>query len=356
MVITVIKDKSSYLTTDKILEVSIPAKLLNNNEAVKELKLKIETEFKNLPVTNVIFKGGVEKVVLDERFKNITPQINDFLKKYIKFVVTTPNFREYMYKFDNINITDNATQLGIENIKGVFKNANPLKNRLNIDDIYMKNQKGFLEVKNFKNEFEGNENDSFSKTNFNFNVNLNNLKLQANDVYSTTKTVLAKNADIYSTFGFKSLNVQNIGNADEFKVNARINGIETETLKALAKAQGEKQDQYMEKVFEKGFQVKIDSSLKDVKVMKKDLGGYTLGFNIKFLPTKNFRQKLDSNDIDFVIAKLHLITTPEMANVLMNIMPKSAFLFALAKKKNGKVILDLELKQGKLYSEGQLVK
>jgi hypothetical protein len=37
-------------------------------------------------------------------------------------------------------------------------------------------------------------------------------------------------------------------------------------------------------------------------------------------------------------------------------MPKSAFLFALAKKEKGKVILNLEFKQGKLYSEGQLIK
>ena len=40
----------------------------------------------------------------------------------------------------------------------------------------------------------------------------------------------------------------------------------------------------------------------------------------------------------------------------MNMYPKSAFLFALAKKQNGEIKLNLELKNGKLYSEGQLIK
>jgi hypothetical protein len=40
----------------------------------------------------------------------------------------------------------------------------------------------------------------------------------------------------------------------------------------------------------------------------------------------------------------------------MNTIPQSPFLFALAKKKNGKVVLNLEYKKGQLYSDGQLIK
>ncbi|ACM92831.1 hypothetical protein NAMH_0334 [Nautilia profundicola AmH] len=355
MQIKIVEDKSSYLQTDKILEVTIPSKILNTQGIIEEIKLNIETKFKNLPVTNVVFLGKLDKVILNEQFKNSEKELNKFLKKYIEFVVTTPNFRDYSYKFKDIIINNNPI-VGIEHITGVFKNGELLKNKLNIKDIYVKDKKGFIEIKNFKNEFEGNEKNSLSKTNFNVNVDLNRFKLQIQNVYSTTKTVLTDVAKVNSTFGFKTLSVPNAVNADNFKVIAEVKGIETNLLKKLAQAKETEKDKYLEKIFEKGFSINIDSLLKDIKVMQRDFGGYNLNFNIKFLPTKNFREKLNNNNVDFIDAKLHLVTTPEIANILMNALPRSAFLFALAKKENGKVILNLEFKQGKLYSEGQLVK
>ena len=353
--INVVEDKSTYLQTDKILKVTIPSKILNSQGVIEEVELNIETKFKNLPVTNVLFLGNVENIKLADNFKNIQNDLNVFFKKYVKFVITTPNFKDYAYKFDDIIINNNPT-IGVEHIKGTFKRGENLKNTLKIKDIYIKDKKGFIEIKNFKNQFEGNEKNSLSKTDFNVNVDLNRFKLQINSVYSTTKTFISDVAKINSTFGFKTLNIPNAVNADGFKVNMDIKGIKTALLKKLAQAKEYEKDQYLEKIFEEGFDINIDSFLKNIKAMQRDFGGYTLNFDIKFLPTKNFKAKLNSNNIDFVDAKLNLITTPEIANILMNTLPRSAFLFALAKKENGKVILNLEFKQGKLYSEGQLVK
>ncbi|GAB6074383.1 hypothetical protein [Nautilia lithotrophica] len=353
--INIVKDKSTYLQTDKILRVTIPSKILNSQGLIEEVELNIETKFKNLPVTNVLFLGNVENIKLADNFKNIQNDLNTFFKKYVKFVITTPNFKDYAYKFDDIIINNNPT-IGIEHITGTFKRGENLKNILKIKDIYVKDKKGFIEIKNFKNQFEGNEKNSLSKTDFNVNVDLNRFKLQINSVYSTTKTFISDVAKVNSTFGFKTLNIPNAVNADDFKVNMEIKGIKTALLKKLAQAKEDEKDQYLEKIFEEGFDINIDSSLKNIKAMQRDFGGYTLNFDIKFLPTKNFKAKLNSNNIDFIDAKLNLITTPEIANILMNTLPRSAFLFALAKKENSKVILNLEFKQGKLYSEGQLVK
>jgi len=353
--INVVKDKSTYLQTDKVLEVSIPSKLLNDNGVIKEIKLHIETKFKNLPVTNVLFFGKLDQVVLSDQYKNLESKINPFLQKYIKFVVTTPNFRDYAYKFDDIVIKDKA-DIGIKNIKGTFKNGKLIKNSLNIKEIYIKDKKGYFEIKNFKNHFEGNEKSTYSKTNFDVDVNINRFKLQVQNVYSTTKTLLSKEVTVHSSLGFDSLDVPNMANAQNFDVKAQINGIETKILEQLAKAPKDEQEQYLDKIFEKGFNINVNSRLKDAKVMQRDLGGYNLGLNIKFLPTKNFRAKVNSKNIDFVDIKLDLTTTPQIANLIMNMVPRSAFLFALAKKKNGKVVLNLEYKKGQLYSDGQLIK
>ena len=100
----------------------------------------------------------------------------------------------------------------------------------------------------------------------------------------------------------------------------------------------------------------MDSSLKDIEALGKNFGNFNLKLFVKFLPTDNYKQKLKNKNYDFVYVVLDLTTTPQIANIIMNLYPKSAFLFALAKKQNGVIKLNLELKNGKLYSEGQLIK
>ncbi|WP_456480633.1 hypothetical protein [Nautilia sp.] len=354
-VVKTVEDKSTYLKTDRVLEVTIPSKLLNTEGAVESVKVRIETQFKNMPVTDVVFLGGFENVILNENYKNAEPFINSFFKKYVKFTVVTPNFRDYAYRFENIDIKGES-ELKIEDIKGVLKYGEIVKNRFSIKDICITNRKKFIEIKNFKNSFEGNKNGSYAKTGFDVAADLGRFKVQINKVYSKTKVSLFDKADITNELGFKSLNISNAAEAGNFKLSLNVNGIESELLKKLAFAKTEsEQNLYVEKLFENGFKLSLNSILSNVKIMKHRLGGYTLDFNMEFLPTKNIRQKLNEKNIDFINARLYLNTTPQMANLIMNTLPKSAFLFALAKKEKGSVILNLEFKKGKLYSEGQLV-
>ena len=354
--IEVIEDKSTYLKTDKILNVTIPSKLLNTEGVVKSINLKIETKFNNLPVTNVLFLGKVQRISLYDDFKNLESKINSFAKKYVSFVVTTPNFKNYAYTLKDINIEDDM-RIGIEKIKGTFSFGDIIKNSLNISDIYAKNKKGLIEIKNFKNRFEKSKDGSFSKSEFNVNIDFKPFKLQIDNVYSTLKTVIGKKVDVISTLGFTSLKSPNVANADKFKITTEIKGIEKEILEKISKSKDRfEREQYINKAFEKGFSININSNVKDINAMQQKLGGYDLSLHIKFLPVKNIQQKINSNDLKFIEAKLHLVTTPQIATLIMNVYPKSAFLFALAKKENGRVELNLELKDGKLYSDGQLVK
>ena len=65
--IKLIEDKSSYIQTDKLFLVTIPEKFLINKdialEGVKSVTLEIETKFKNLPITDVLFLGKVKKLI-----------------------------------------------------------------------------------------------------------------------------------------------------------------------------------------------------------------------------------------------------------------------------------------------------
>jgi hypothetical protein len=353
--IKVVADKSSYLKTDKILDVVIPSKILNSDGIVENLKLKVETKFNNLPVTNVLFLGKVEKVTLSQGFKAYEPEVDTFVKKYISFVVTTPNFKNYAYSIRDININDKV-QIGVENIKGTFAFGDIIKNNINIADIYIKDKKGLIEIKNFKNSFEQNKNGSYSKSTFNVTTEFKPFKLQIDNVCSTLKTVISKKVDVISTLGFASLKSPNIADVDKFKISAEIKDVDKKILEKISKAKNKNErEKYIDEAFEKGFAININSSVKNIDAMKQKLGYYDLSLNIKFLPVKNIQQKINSDDLKFIQAKMHFITTPRIATILMNIYPKSAFLFALAKKKNGNIELNLELKDGKLYSEGQPV-
>jgi hypothetical protein len=353
--VKIVKDNSTYLQTDKVLEIEIPSKFLADTQAVKNIRFRIETKFKNLPVTSVYFIGKVEHISFLDKYKTAEVKINDFVSKYVKFVITTPNFRDYSYKFDDI-IVKGSPEIGFVNIKGDLKYSDFIKNVFTVKNIYIKDKTGIVEFNNFKNSFEGNNKNALSKTDFDVNVDLKGIKAKIDNIYSVTKTILADKASVNVVLGFKKLNVTNMVDSEKFVLKGKINNIDNLTQKLAAASSDEEQNLYLEKIFEKGFNIGINSSLKDIQAMGRDFGGYNLSFNVKFLPTKNFRQKLREDKIDFVDAELNLTTTPEMAEILMSFVPKSAFVLALAKKENGKVTLNLEFKKGKLYSEGQLIK
>ena len=124
----------------------------------------------------------------------------------------------------------------------------------------------------------------------------------------------------------------------------------------LSNANNNQEEKLLKDIFKKGFNISLNSKLQNIEFKKQKLGGYNVNLSIKSLPTKNVEEKFNSSNFDFIDAKLNLITSPQIATLLMNIYPKSAFIFALAKKENNEIKLNLEFKNNKLYSEGQLIK
>ena len=350
--VKLIEDKSSYIQTDKLFLVTIPEKFLVNKnlalEGVKSITLEVETKFKNLPVTDVLFLGEVKKIALSSSLKNLEAELNNFVK-YVKFVVTTPNFKNYFYKFEDIE-DKNFAILGI---KGTFSKKELNKNSLTIKEFYIKDN-GLFEVKNLKHNIEWNDKKSFSTYSFNLNIKNNAANIQVDNIHGSNKTVFYKNVSVLAKIGFNKLISPNFLEANNFELDLNLEGIERNILKEIASTQN--RDPYIEKIFEKGFKVAINSNLNTLKALNKDLGGYKFNFDINFLPTENIKEKIENNNFDFIKATLFLETSPEIATFIMNTVPNSAFLFALAKKEKDKFILNLELKNGKLYSEGKLIK
>ena len=350
--VKLIEDKSSYIQTDKLFLVTIPEKFLVNKdlalEGVKSIVLEVEAQFKNLPVTDVLFLGEVKRIALSSNLENLEHELNNFVN-YIKFVVTTPNFKDYFYKFEDIE-DKNFAMLGI---KGTFSKKELNKNTLTIKDLYIKNN-GLFEVKNLKHNIEWNDKKSFSTYSFNLNIKNHVSNIQVDNIYGSNKTVFDKDISILAKIGFNKLISPNVLEADKFKLDLNLEGIESSVLKEIASTQNI--EPYIEKIFEKGFKVAINSNLNTIKVLNKNLGGYKFNIDVEFLPTKNIEEKLKNNNFDFIKATLFLETSPEIATFIMNALPESAFLFELAKKEKDKVILNLEVKNGKLYSEGQLIK
>jgi hypothetical protein len=117
--VKLIEDKSGYLKTDKVFLVDISGKKLNN-QLIDNLEFKIETSFYNLPVTKVDFKGVLKKIDLTSKEYNY--DINSLLNNKIKFTATTPNFKIYSYKLDDINLPIDNSKI---NIKGCLLYTSP---------------------------------------------------------------------------------------------------------------------------------------------------------------------------------------------------------------------------------------
>ena len=348
--IRLIEDKSSYIKTDKLFLVTIPEKFLvkQNLEGIKNIVLKVEAQFKNLPVTDVLFLGEVKKIALSSNLENIEHELNEFAK-YIKFVVTTPDFKNYFYRFEDIK----DKKFSILGIKGTFSKKELNKNSLAIKEFYIKDRDGFFEVKNLKHNLEWNDKKSFSRYSFDVNFTNNRINVQIDNIHGSGKTILNKDVNASAKVGFNKLTSPFV-EADKFQLNLKLTGIESSILKEMTSTKNI--EPYIEKIFEKGFKVAVDSNLNTLKALNKDLGGYKFNLNITALPTHNVEEKIKNNNFDFIEVALFLEASPEIATFIMNTLPDIAFLFELAKKEKDRVILNLEVKNGKLYSEGKLIK
>jgi hypothetical protein len=351
--ISQIEDKSTYLTTDRIFKVVIPGNKLDKSGYIKDVVLRVEAVFKNLPVTNVKFLGKVLKIDLSNPYD--TEVLNKAIRDKIRFLVITPNFKVYKYKIFDSKILLGDTKFAFKGINGEF--LYPGENSLKAKDILIGSVSKPIdfEVKNLINVYKKEKNVINQKEKFNFYITLNDSKLSLinteinNIVYLYDKiklilTISIQNADIFSVLRLSELNG---------KFN--LSGIDLALINKIKTASQEEKKALILKIFEKGFKASAALNVKHIFVKNKDIGYLDLDVKATFYPTSDILQKLQADDLSFLDLKIKLKTTPEVATILMNSNPKLAFLFAFAKK-DKYVELNAEIKKGKLFINGEEIK
>jgi len=351
--VKLIENKSTYLKTDKIFLVEIPGKKLNNN-FINKFYFKIETIFYNLPVTKVDFKGILEKIDLAQ--KKYEKAFNSLISKKFKFFVTTPNFKVYNYKVYDISLPFDKFVFNINGIEGVFEYSNLKTNKLNINHIALKGNNVLFEVKNFKNNSFYKKDNIKNENSFSLYVKINNDNFECRNIKIYTNTQIDKKTNIITKFSFDSF-ISKFAIINNFVFNLNLLGLDTNFLfKITNEIDPILQEKDIFKLLKKGLQINLNSKVKNIELMQKKFGYCLLKADIKVLPDKNLEEDIKENNLKFINSHIYFESTPKIATLIVNIFPKSAFIISLAKKEGSKVVLDLSLKNSKLYANGEEIK
>ena len=352
-VIEQIEDKSTYLTTVRVFRVIIPGEKIDKSRSIKEAVLEVESKFKNLPVTDVRFFGKVLKIKYYDI--ELEKEINKLIKDKIKFLVITPNFKTYKYKVFDIKIQKGIEEIKLTGLEGVYHH--PKKNFLKARSLLYKNsQKVSIEIKEFKDSYEKKENRINQNIGFNFYVTLDNNKITLLNVKIDSILYGGKKIKNVLNVNFDSFNLLNNIFVKNFDLKFVADNIDSQTLKKIQQTKDRyEREELLKELISKGMDISLDLKIKDIEAMKQKLGFLNLDAKIKFLPDPLILEKLKNNDLSSVEAALRLQTTPEIATLIMNLFPKSAFMFAFAKKENGTVSLVLKVKNGEIYINGEKI-
>ncbi len=348
-----IKNKSSYLLTDRVFEVKIPGKNINSPQ-IEYIDAVVEAKFKNLPVTTVEFNGTVKNIV----FKN--PQyneINRYIKNKIKFFVTTPDFKVYRYRILDNNISINDAVLTFKGINGTYKY--PDKNIITISLIDLKSstQPFDIKIKNIKNEEEKNKNQYMTKSSFDINGKFSKFDFAITGVHSKSLTVTGMNKiNADAEMSFDNFNVANFIDIAKTHLNVKVNNIDKKLVEKIKNttAKDEKQ-QLLLALISKGFTVNTDLNISNIKYMTQNLGFFQVNTFVKFIPTKNLEMKMRNNDFSFVDFDVNIKTTPAIAQILAMFEPKISFVLQNAKTQNGAVIIEIKKENGNIFINGRKI-
>jgi hypothetical protein len=344
IVLKEIKDKSTYLQTDRVFEVKIPGSKLNIPE-IEYIKAIVEAKFKNLPVTTADFEGVVKEIKTKD-FDN--QKINEIIKDKIKFFVTTPNFRVYQYKIFDTNFDVNGLNLSLNGISGVF--VYPNRNDLSIKKIKLYANDFEIKVLNFKNRYEKKLNEYLASNSFNLqgkiagigidlkNFNSKNIVLVSGDKINSISDVKFKELN------FGSLKIQNA------KVDLKIKDLDKKLAITLNTANENEKDKILRDLVSKGFKVDLKLNIDKISYALKNLGFLNIDASVYVKPSK----KLDNN-LDFVNFDVTIATTPKLAAVVAIFEPKIAFVLQSAKEKDGKIIITIKKEDKEIFVNGKQI-
>ena len=338
-----VKNKSSYLTTDRIFEVTIPGSVLNQKE-IKYIKLLTDVTFKNLPVTNVKFLSTVKKVVLINN--NSVPLIDN----KIKVLVMTPDFKVYKYRvFDNsINLKDGKTVVNWKKFGGIYDKENKT----------FKNENGLIEFKNLFNKLKIYNIRTFLQNlnnkkvqQMHFDVNFSNKKLNiniANFNVNSKLNILNNNIKLSSTAKCDEINANNILKISKINSDFQINDIDKKLYKKIQNKNYTQKD--INELLKKGFNGKFNLNIKDIFFMK-DLG--FLKLNSNFSIKNGSIEKINNNDLSFLDLNMSLKTSPELINIVSNFFKPIKQIVVI---RNNEAIVNVIINKGNININGKQIK
>ena len=335
--ITQIKDKSTYLTTDRVFDVKIPGNLIGQND-IKFIELQTETTFKNLPVTDVRFLNNFKKIVLDD---NETLPIDK-----LKLLVITPDFKIFKYKLFNNKIKKDNTTFSWSGFEGIFDKTT----------FTFKNTNGKIDIKDNISTL----NISDIKVVWNKNKNFQQIHFDANFTSPTfnfkVKNFLAK-SDV--NIDENKLNSTSFLNVDKIEANGivkildidskfKINGIDKNAFEKIQNKTYTKED--IDELLNNGFNGELDLNIKNIFFIQ-DLG--FLDLNSKFSVRNGSLDKIQNNDLSFLDLNISMKTSPNLLNVFSNLYP---FLKDMAVVKNNQAVLNITINKGNITINGKQIK
>jgi len=344
IIIKPLKNKSSYIKTDKFYEVTIPGKIINQPN-IKYIKLLTEVRFKNLPVTNVIFYNIVKKIVLNNN-KELK-----FLENKLKFYVITPDFKHYKYKvIDNKVEINNQVELAWNNFNGMY--------------VY---------PKNFKNE-DGNIEVNFKKDNLKIFLNhlfsqllilnkkseqdskIKEFSIKAPSLIVDVKNIESKNLkidknttiDISSSTNIKSIDINNIFKMKNATASISFYGLNKKAIEAIAKGDRDK----IKELLNDGFRGKLSLDINNVFFMQP-LGFVNINVDYNVSKGNNYEVISQNKDIKFLTLDAKIVASPILIQFLGINNPKIA---SLIRVKNNKAIIVIKINKGHIYINGKEIK
>ena len=301
-----LKNENSYITSKRYFDIKIPGKLIN--ESVKWIEFRGFITFKNLPVTSVLMRGKL----VDGKAQKYIQKLIDSLKGKLVLNVTTPNFKVFKFKADDINEKD----LVLKNFQGIYDRGKlsysfkefKLKDT-QILNANVKNSKTKSSMQfSFKNEnfeMDGVKIDSLVTKKFDFNL-------------SCKKVVL---------------------NSKKMKgVNLSVNvDTKKEALKLLQDGKFKKLQKYP---------IKILAKLNVADVL--GLGDFHIGFFLDAKNLENIEDKIKAQKFDFInYFELKLKVKDKLMSFLAN-DPKVKLIATLAKYKDGYAWFEVKIQNNKV--------
>jgi len=355
IVIKELKSKSTYLTTDRVFEVEIPQNVIDNKD-IKVVKLKVESVFKNLPVTDVKFFGKVKEIVFNTLNDAENAEFNDAIKDKIKFLVTTPNFKVYEYKFDDTTIDfKDGSKIGYSGLKGVYQYYKTRKNSFSLEKAFF-NQDGVLfQANNVRVKYSNEPEKSESSAKFDLILKDSNKAISIKNISTDTISTFKDKLSSISKISIQEVNLLNKLFLKQISLEFDVKGIDKNAYENIAKKAKPDENDLLELV-KKGFSLKADLKISKITAQNKDYGFLNLFAKLNVKPETNIEEKIKTNNLDFVTFELDLKTTAEVSALIMNMVPQSVFLFMGAEKNNGILTLQITFKNNEVFLNGQKIK